>query len=80
MYHLLAGAPPFQADSIPKLMERIANQRHRPIRDIRDDVPACADAILDRVLAKNPADRFADGRAMAMALRECCNSLVTVPA
>ncbi len=80
MYHLLAGAPPFQADSIPKLMERIANQRHRPIRDIRDDVPACADAILDRVLAKNPADRFPDGRAMAMALRECCNSLVTVPA
>jgi serine/threonine-protein kinase len=80
MYHLLAGAPPFQADSIPKLMERIAQQPHRPLRNIRDDITDGVDAILDRALAKDPADRFADGRAMAQALRACCRALAAVPA
>jgi serine/threonine-protein kinase len=74
MYHLLTGAPPFQADSIPRLMDKIVHHRHRPISDIRDDVPACADVILERALAKNPADRFESGKAMALALRECCST------
>ncbi len=74
MYHLLTGAPPFQADSIPRLMDKIVHQKHRPVADIRDDVPACADAILDRALAKNPGDRYDSGKAMALALRECCST------
>ena len=75
MYHLLTGSPPFQADSIPKLMDKIVHQRHRPIADIRDDVPACVDEILDRALAKNPAERYESGKAMALALRDCCSRL-----
>ncbi len=75
MYHLLTGSPPFQADSIPKLMDKIVHQRHRPIADIRDDVPACVDEILDRALAKNPGDRYESGKTMALALRECCSRL-----
>ncbi len=74
MYHLLTGAPPFQADSIPRLMEKIVHHRHRPVSDIRDDIPTCADAILERALAKNPADRYETGKAMALALRECCST------
>ncbi|MBL8200697.1 MAG: protein kinase [Chromatiales bacterium] len=74
MYHLLTGAPPFQADSIPRLMDKIVHQKHRPVSDIRDDVPACVDGILDRALAKNPADRYESGKAMALALRECCST------
>jgi len=73
MYHLLTGAPPFQADSIPRLMDKIVHHRHRPVSDIRDDIPTCADAILERALAKNPADRYETGKAMALALRECCS-------
>ena len=75
MYHLLTGSPPFQADSIPKLMDKIVHQRHRPIADIRDDVPSCVDEILDRALAKNPAERYESGKAMALALRDCCSRL-----
>ena len=75
MYHLLTGSPPFQADSIPKLMDKIVNHRHRPVADIRDDVPACVDEVLERALAKNPADRYESGKAMALALRECCSRL-----
>ncbi len=75
MYHLLTGAPPFQADSIPRLMDKIVNQRHRPLADIRDDIPPCTDSILDQILAKDPADRFPSGRALAYALRECASQL-----
>lgn len=74
MYHLLTGSPPFQADTIPKLMDKIVHHKHRPVSDVRDDVPVCADAILDRALAKNPADRYENGKAMALALRECCST------
>lgn len=74
MYHLLTGAPPFQADSIPRLMDKIVHQKHRPVADVRDDVPPVVDVILDRALAKNPADRYESGKAMALALRECCST------
>ena len=74
MYHLLTGSPPFQADSIPRLMDKIVNQRHRPVTDLRDDVPAAIDEVLDRAMAKDPADRYQSGKAMALALRECCRT------
>lgn len=77
MYHLLTGAPPFQADSIPRLMDKIVSHKHRPVADIRDDVPPAIDVILSRALAKDPADRYESGKAMAFALRECCSTFAS---
>jgi CHASE2 domain-containing sensor protein len=71
MYQLLTGEAPFQADSIPKLMDKIMNESHRPASDIRNDLPACVDQILSKAMAKNPENRFASGREMAMELRHC---------
>jgi serine/threonine-protein kinase len=75
LYQLLAGAPPFRADSIPRLMQKIAHEPHPSLRQVRDDLPPEIDAIIDRALAKEPADRFPSGRAMALALRDCCSRL-----
>jgi serine/threonine-protein kinase len=74
LYHLLVGSPPFRADSIPKLMDKIVNDRHATLTTIRDDLPPCVDDLFDRALAKDPADRYANGRAMALALRDCCSN------
>lgn len=74
LYQLLTGMPPFRADSIPRLMQKIAHERHEAVRLIRNDLPTCADDILDRALAKDPSDRFPNGRAMALAMRDCCSS------
>lgn len=71
MYQLLTGNAPFRADSIPKLMDKILNEDHRPVSELRDDVPACVDKIVAKTMAKNPARRFANGREMASALRDC---------
>ncbi len=80
LYQLLAGAPPFRADSIPKLMQKIAHEPHPPVCGLRPDLPRCVDELLDRALAKDPADRFPSGRAMALALRDCCSNLNVSPA
>ena len=75
MYQLLTGAAPFRSDSIPKLMDKIMNEKHTPVSSIRDDIPVEVDMVLDRALAKDPEDRFPNGRAMALALRDACSTL-----
>ncbi|MDJ0928962.1 MAG: serine/threonine-protein kinase, partial [Gammaproteobacteria bacterium] len=72
LYQMLTGAPPFRADSIPKLMDKIVNEHAPPLAEFRDDLPDCVDGMFERVLAKDPEDRYPNGRAMAMALRDCC--------
>lgn len=79
LYQLLTGNPPFRADSIPRLMQKIAHERHPSVREARDDLPACIDSVLDRALAKDPSDRYPSGRAMALALRDCCSRLDATP-
>ncbi|MEE4186626.1 MAG: serine/threonine-protein kinase [Gammaproteobacteria bacterium] len=75
MYQLLTGVAPFRADSIPKLMDKIMRESHRPVRESRSDIPVCVDDILVKALAKDPEDRFGSGRAMAMALRDCARQI-----
>jgi len=75
MYQLLTGAAPFRSDSIPKLMDKIMNEKHPRVSEIRDDIPVEVDMVLDRALAKDPDDRFPNGRAMALALRDACSTL-----
>jgi serine/threonine-protein kinase len=71
MYQLLTGSAPFRADSIPELMEKIMGEQHPRVTKIRMDVPDCVDAILDKAMAKEPNDRYENGREMAVALRAC---------
>ena len=74
MYQLLTGAAPFRADSIPKLMDKILNEDHKPVSELRKELPDCVDDIVARAMSKNPATRFANGREMAIALRECAKN------
>jgi serine/threonine protein kinase len=67
---LLTGQLPFRADSMPALMLKIAHEPHPPIRVLRPDLPPALDAVFDRVLAKNPADRIESGAVLARALRD----------
>jgi eukaryotic-like serine/threonine-protein kinase len=58
LYAMAAGAPPFRADSALALLKRICETRHRPVREFNPDVPDWLEAVIDRLLAKDPADRF----------------------
>ncbi len=56
-YFLLAGTGPFQGGAVQKLM-RHQFARPRPIREVRPDVPEGLAAVLDRMMAKDPARRY----------------------
>ena len=59
VYHLLAGRPPFRgATGASVVMAHIAEPLV-PLADVRPDLPASLCGIVERLLAKDPADRFA---------------------
>jgi serine/threonine-protein kinase len=52
-----------------KLMFVIANEPHQSVTSVRADLPPWLDGVVDRALAKDPADRYQTGAEMAAALR-----------
>lgn len=60
-YELLCGTKPFEGDSIATLMFKIANERHQDLAGVRADIPPQVMAIVDKLLAKNPDERYQTG-------------------
>ncbi|MEM9171558.1 MAG: serine/threonine-protein kinase, partial [Pseudomonadota bacterium] len=75
LYELLAGDVPFRGQTIAELMTAINKKTPQPLTALRQDLPPAIDAIIERALAKQPANRFATGSDMAFALRECTSQL-----
>lgn len=71
LYQLLIGQRPFTGESLSSLMYRIANERHRDVRRIRPELPACASTITNRAMAKKRDQRYVSAAQMARALRRC---------
>src|SRR5690349_9479699 len=69
LYEMLAGSSPFEARTPVDAIIATARDPHVPLRKRRPDVPAGLAAIVDRCLAKSPADRYPDANALAEALR-----------
>jgi eukaryotic-like serine/threonine-protein kinase len=58
-YFLLAGVAPFPGGDITDKLTRHAKNPPPDVRDLRPDLPAELSAILLRLMAKRPEDRFA---------------------
>jgi predicted Ser/Thr protein kinase len=65
LYHLLTGAPPFDADTAVATIFLHANE---PLPPLAPEVPAALAAAVEQMLAKDPADRFASFEALVDAL------------
>ncbi|WP_051731858.1 protein kinase domain-containing protein [Kitasatospora phosalacinea] len=74
LYEMLAGAPPFTADTPVAVTFKHVTEYPVPVSAHRPDVPPALDAAILRLLAKHPAERPADARAAAAEL------LAAVPA
>jgi tRNA A-37 threonylcarbamoyl transferase component Bud32 len=66
-FECLAGRKPFLADT--PVATAIAHLRE-PVPDLPDSVPGDLAAVVRRSMAKDPAERYADGAALAAALRD----------
>jgi eukaryotic-like serine/threonine-protein kinase len=75
LYEMLAGRPPFVHGSAVELGLR--HVQDRPPR-LSTDIPLPLRDVVERALAKDPADRYRDGAEMARALRAAGSSQMPV--
>ncbi|MGC4123164.1 MAG: serine/threonine-protein kinase [Myxococcales bacterium] len=57
LYESLAGMPPFEGQSYNEIIARVMTEPHRPLLDVQPNVPGAVVAVVDSLLAKNPAAR-----------------------
>src|SRR5688572_16707921 len=65
LYEMLAGEPPFTGRSAQAIMAHHAIDPVPPLRTVRPTVPQAIERTIERLLAKVPADRFADAQQVA---------------
>ena len=65
LYAACTGRPPFRAETTMGVLKRVCDDTPRPIREVNPDVPDWLAAVIDRLLAKDPADRFATAEEVA---------------
>ncbi|MBI5761487.1 MAG: protein kinase [Planctomycetales bacterium] len=58
LYFLLTGQPPYPQGSITEKLESHIVSRPRPVGELRQSLPDDVVQILDKMLARDPADRF----------------------
>ena len=82
LYELLAGRPPFAGIAHRTVLQKIkahATVPVPPLREQRADIPRALEAIVEKLLAKNPAERVAtagEAGRVAVAMGERCESAV----
>lgn len=57
LYHLLAGKPPYSGKDASEIIRAHARDSLRPLRQVAPEVPPELAKLVERMLAKDPADR-----------------------
>jgi WD40 repeat protein len=58
LYAACTGRPPFRAGNPLAVLRRVAEDTPQPVREVNPGVPLCLAAIIARLHAKAPADRY----------------------
>lgn len=69
-YELLTGHPPFRGTTVAELVVSHLTEAPVPVREVRPDLPPALATLIDRCLAKDPADRPTDAATVLAALEE----------
>ena len=73
-YELLAGQPPFTAETPQRVFAAHLTEKPRPLATVRPEVPRALAAIIMRCLEKEPADRPASAAEILTALESVSTS------
>ena len=68
LYELVSGEVPWIADTLAALCSVVLEMPPPPLVALRPDAPLALQAVINRCLAKNPADRYSDLGELARAL------------
>ncbi len=67
-FQALAGSVPFDGPSVTSVLAKQVTEAAPPIATLRPELPPALARAVDRCLAKEPADRFASGEELAVAI------------
>jgi serine/threonine-protein kinase len=70
LYQMLSGERPFRGDSLVAVATKIANEDPPSLTAKRREVPATLRRVVERCLAKSPAQRYQSGEELAEALKK----------
>jgi hypothetical protein len=65
LYVMATGRPPFRASSTMAVMKRVIDETPTPVRQVNADIPDWLAAIIAKLHAKKPADRFQSAEEVA---------------
>ena len=68
IYQLLSGHLPFDSDNLAQIAYLITKEKHKPIRELRPDLPRTMTTFINKALQKMPESRYETGGDMADAL------------
>ena len=77
LFEMLAGELPFNEKNAYGLINRHINSPVPSIRDLRAEIPQGIDFIIQKLMAKEPVERFPDANAVAEALAPFLNKKAT---
>jgi eukaryotic-like serine/threonine-protein kinase len=69
MYQLLTGEKPFAAETVTAITYKVVHADPRPVRQLNPAISEDLEKVMARCLAKDPANRYANGRALASDLK-----------
>ena len=79
LYEALTGAPPFEGQSYNEIVAKLLTEPHRPLGQVRPDLPPALCQLVDDLLAKAPTDRPANAAEASARLRSALASAVATP-
>ncbi len=71
LYAACTGRAPFRAETSYGVLRRITDEAPRPIREINPEIPQWLCRIIDRLMAKQPDDRYQSADEVAELLKDC---------
>ncbi|HKD37072.1 MAG TPA: protein kinase, partial [Pirellulales bacterium] len=71
LYEIATGVSPFRAGSMVATMRRLVDEPHQAMASLNAELPPWFITIVDRLLEKEPARRFASAREVSDLLEEC---------
>ena len=77
LYEMLAGAAPFDGDSVSTIMYQTVHEPEPPLSRLNATIPATVERVVARAMAKSPDDRYASMKDFAREIREL---LLALPA
>ena len=75
MFEMLSGRPPFVGPTAVSIAMQHASSNPPPLRQFNPTIPAVLEQFINRVLQKEPEDRFSSATEMQHALRACARDL-----